>query len=524
MDVEDVQETITRLKNNKACGPDMIYNEHLKSAALVLVTTWTEIFNECLRQGRIPERWRMSKIKPIYKGKGNASDPNSYRGVALECTLLKVFTKLLTRRITNLVDSHIPEEQFGFRRNRSTIQAVDCLQKDIHEALEQPKGKLHSIFVDYEKAFDTVNRTKLLTKLEHMIGKENPMTQLTKDILANNYVQIDDAVTISNPIDQTTGVLQGDPLSPLLFNIATHDIMQAIQTKEVKAYIYADDMALVSTSINSLQTAFNRLVEWARSNDLTLNRTKTVQMTFKRGGKQARADSIYLEGQPLTKVKSFRYLGITMQPQGTTYTLHIKERMTAAIRSMNDIKHLSKISLQTAMEIFKVKIQPVITYGIHSIWQDLTTSNLKDLEKVKTTFLKRALCLSKYSLSRLVYELTRETMLLEDLRLQLLLPSTPAYEKAVADHRRKKAEIQEDFYTTDAMTNDDWKEADYELRHIVTRFAVHGFHFKICRTGNFHEPRADCVCSLCENECGKYHVLDCKNRIDSLTKFCNSEN
>lgn len=69
----------------------------------------------------------MSKIKLLYKEKSNASDSNSYRGIALECTLLKVFPRLLTQRLTNIIDRHIPEEQFGFRKNCSTTQAVECL-------------------------------------------------------------------------------------------------------------------------------------------------------------------------------------------------------------------------------------------------------------------------------------------------------------------------------------------------------------------------------------------------------------
>lgn len=62
--------------------------------------------------------------------------------------------------------------------------------------LRQPKEKLHAIFVDYVKAFDTVNRSKLLTKLEHLVGKENPIAQIAKDIMTNNSIQIDDTVTI----------------------------------------------------------------------------------------------------------------------------------------------------------------------------------------------------------------------------------------------------------------------------------------------------------------------------------------
>lgn len=165
------------------------------------------------------------------------------------------------------------------------------------------------------------------------------------------------------------------------------------------------------------------------------------------------------------------------------------------------------------MKIFTVKIVPIITYGLEIVWQYLTKSNLKDLEKVKATYLKRVLGLSRFAPSRIVYELTREPMLLEDLRLQFLLPSTSAYESTVLEHQRKKAEIWEEFYVTDAMAREDWKEANYLQRHLVTRFATHGFHFKICRNTSFHDPNEECMCLLCDELCGRYHVMECKNRL-----------
>ncbi|PSN38987.1 hypothetical protein C0J52_11352 [Blattella germanica] len=67
-------------------------------------------------------------------------------------------------------------------------------------------------------------------------------------------------------------------------------------------------------------------------------------------------------------------------------------------------------------------------------------------------------------------------MWIEDLRLQLLLPTTEAYKQHVKEHRMKKSEIWEEFYRTDAMTKEDWKGPNYDLRHFVTRYAAYRFH------------------------------------------------
>ena len=75
------------------------------------------------------------------------------------------------------------------------------------------------------------------------------------------------------------------------------------------------------------------------------------------------------------------------------------------------------------------------------------------------------------------------------------------------------------------MMNTEWTKAGYALRHLMTRFAVHGFHHRICNRDTYHEPDESCVCKLCErNGCDRYHVMTCKQRTVSLTKFCVSDN
>lgn len=517
---QEVKKIITRSKKNRAAGVDGISNEHLQISIPYLEHVWTNLVNKCLETGTIPNIWRKSIMKLLYKGKGDASRPESYRGIALESVALKLLTKLLTQRLDGLVDHLLPEEQFGFRKGRSTIMAAECLLRSIQEKLKA-HGRKYVLFIDYTKAFDTVNRKKLIAKLENLIGQSD-MTRLISNILAENEVQIRDGIAQSDWISQTIGVLQGDPLSPTLFNILTHDaatrIKEGIQNLEV--YMYADDMALAADSITELQNGMDVIKQWADENELVMNAVKTELMVFRRGGRLKKDDYIVCDGHILTPKRQFKYLGITMQVTGTTFTFHLKERLAAALRSVSDIRHLQRMSLKTAMELFRVKVVPTLTYGLEVIWEHLSQKQLQELESLKPRFLKRALGVSKFALSRYVYVLARETFLVEDLRTQLLLPSTPPCEELLRDLRRKRDYISESFYATDAMLNKDWMRAEYDLRHVVTRFAIHGFHHRICTRRSYHQACQDCICVLCQKQCDTYHVAHCTKRPDSLVQFC----
>ena len=101
---------------------------------------------------------------------------------------------------------------------------------------------------------------------------------------------------------------------------------------------------------------------------------------------------------------------------------------------------------------------------------------------MKAIYLKRVLGVSEHTRSRLVYELAKETLFVEDLKTSLMLPTTTAYKDAL----RELKDIWEDLYTTEAMTNRKWTETNYQLRHVINRIAGHGFHFKFCSEARFH--------------------------------------
>jgi hypothetical protein len=109
--------------------------------------------------------------KVLYKGKGDLSDLDACREIALECAPFKLFTKLLTKELTILTDSQMPDNVTRLQKRQ--IDAPSCTQstKDVQEALRLPGRKLFVVFLDFSKALDMLNRAKLVTKRGHSLDR-----------------------------------------------------------------------------------------------------------------------------------------------------------------------------------------------------------------------------------------------------------------------------------------------------------------------------------------------------------------
>jgi Reverse transcriptase (RNA-dependent DNA polymerase). len=141
----------------------------------------------------------------------------------------------------------------------------------------------------------------------------------------------------------------------LIFNVLTHDVVQRIQTEELRMWLYTDDMILLSERRELLQEAINKLQEWSQENDLIINRDKTKVMKFRKGGTPKNTNMFTFGGQALDIVKSYKYLGITLQVTGHTFSKHIEDRAVRAMKATVEIKKLNLLSIATALKLFTIK-------------------------------------------------------------------------------------------------------------------------------------------------------------------------
>ena len=134
----------------------------LKSTFIEICPVLVELYNKIFDLGVFPVQWAGSIICPIHK-KGPLDDPNNFRGISLIDVLNKVFTSILNERIHTWADTNHMIDEAGFRKGFSTIDNLFCLQSMAQKYLSKQKGRFYCLYVDFAKAFDTIDHTKLLT-------------------------------------------------------------------------------------------------------------------------------------------------------------------------------------------------------------------------------------------------------------------------------------------------------------------------------------------------------------------------
>ena len=225
-------------------------------------------------------------------------DFSNYRPISLLSNIEKFLEMLMYDRIYKFFSDNnlIYSLQFGFRQKYSTVHALISLTENIRKNLDESNIGC-GIFVDLQKAFDTVEHDILLSKLEHY-GIRGLANKWFKSYLSNRkqYVLINGYD--SNLADVKFGVSQGSVLGPLLFLIYINDFNQAL--KFCKVHHFADDTNLLhfSKSVYRLNKYVNldlkKLTYWLNANNISLNVKKTELVIFKHERKKLDSPNIKL--------------------------------------------------------------------------------------------------------------------------------------------------------------------------------------------------------------------------------------
>jgi hypothetical protein len=258
------------------------------------------LFNACFLSGTIPTAWRCTEIFLLYKGKGSITDPNSYRGIALMESILKVFEKLLYGRLSRWAFSRglVPDCQFGFRARAGTLDAVFVLYTLLVKYVFVKSCRLFVALIDFQKAFPSVNRALLLDKLGTM-GVSPRFRRSLCSIFESNTFSLRSGEKVTKEFPMSTGLREGSVLSPLLFILFISDACDTVlrpfgrtdylqrdpclNSIPVPGLFYADDLVLICLTADGLRERLRRLKRFAEDNCLVVNVSNCEVVVFGRG-------------------------------------------------------------------------------------------------------------------------------------------------------------------------------------------------------------------------------------------------
>ena len=221
--LEEVTAAIKAMKSGKAPGADGVTAEMLKADVNVTAPIVTEIFKQIWEEGQIPEAWKTGLIFKLPK-KGDLGDCNNWRGITLLSLTSKVFSRIVLSRLTAVLEKDLRPQQAGFRPGRSCSDHIFTLRQILEQSKEW-NTPLYIIFIDLEKAFDSIHQESLWKILRHY-GVPSKLVQVVAMLYSDFKSQVICDSELTEAFNVSTGVKQGCILSPFLFILAMDWIMK----------------------------------------------------------------------------------------------------------------------------------------------------------------------------------------------------------------------------------------------------------------------------------------------------------
>ena len=392
VDGDEVCKIISQLKLNKGCGPFSIPSQVLFHMQNELAKPISWIANICFITGIHPNKLKLAKVIPIFK-KGSKLSTANYRPISLLSNINKIIEKLVFSRVFSFlkINDVIYEKQFGFRPKHSTSHALLNIVDTISNSLD--KGKMAAgVFVDFQKAFDTVDHSILISKLNHY-GIRGEMNDWFKSYLTNRKQCVSILGFESSYKTIEYGVPQGSVLGPLLFLLYINDLNRSIKNSDT--YHFADDTNLlnINDSFFSMQAKLNKdlkgLYRWLLANKISLNAAKTELVIFRKPLQKIPPIKLKINGNRIAQTNKVKYLGVYLDEflDGSVHCIELQKKLQRANGMIAKTRHFLPNDSKALLSIYHSIFASHMVYGCQ-VWGQSDSKFVKKIQVLQNNALR----------------------------------------------------------------------------------------------------------------------------------------
>ena len=380
---------------SKQCPLDSIPTFLLKLCFNELGPIITNLVNLSLSEGIFPSSFKQALVQPLLKKPSLSTDDlNNFRPISNLIFISKILEKVVASRIQSHLSSNSLSSSFqsAYRIFHSTETTLLKIHNDLILAMD--RGEVTSlILLDLSAAFDTVDHSILLTRLQNWFGLDGLSLDWFSSYLSlrSQAVSINDSISAFSTL--SCGVPQGSVLGPLLFTLYTTPLGSVFSKNSLKYHLYADDTQLYisftptnsALSLETLTTTFNDILSWMNLNKLLLNPSKTEFLLI--GTKQQRLKfsdltNLSLSNDIIPVSSSARNLGFIFDSD-MSFSDQINSVSKSChfhIRDIRRIRHLLPLSTATALANSLVSSKLDYYNSLHS---GISQTNLNNFNTFK---------------------------------------------------------------------------------------------------------------------------------------------
>ena len=354
----EVGQALKIMKKNKAVGPDNIPIEVWQCLGEPGIDIVWDLMKKIYEQEKMPSKWRKSAIIPIYKEKGDIQECSNYRGIKLLSHTMKLYERIIGRRIT--AETEVSENQFGFIEGRQTSDAIFALKQTMEKYREKQR-ELHIAFIDLEKAYDRVPRSEVWRCMRRK-GVSEKYVRLVQDMYRDVTAHVASCVGDTEGFTIGVGLHQGSALSPYLFDLIMDVLSEDVRREAPWTMLFADDIVLVSETKDELHRELSGWKNALEDRGLKISRKKTEYLPF---NVLDAGEGMTLDGEEIKTVTAFRYLGSHVTMDGEL-DLEVNHRIQCGWNSWRRLSGVlcdRKLSARLKGKVYKTAVRPAMMYG-----------------------------------------------------------------------------------------------------------------------------------------------------------------